>query len=275
VLPFLHPPTFLNRLRASAANPGPPSGNSPPPEKPHSPLLLLGMLALTARHVPSLVGHYAPALATPTAVSEFYASALKYRLKNDDDESLLTPALDKVQALLMLGVHEWGQMRKSEAYMWLGIAIRMSGALGLSWIDAEDVPSWTSYSPEPETEARLSKRRRIDNGAASKAATAFVVEKEIRRRTFWAVFILDKALSSGRYFPSGVSSRDADRVLLPCEERDFMFGAAAKTGFLDSQSLLDPSKNGGSPEHSGGDRLLAHVVKAMELWGQVQLWTEA
>ncbi|KAF8545218.1 fungal-specific transcription factor domain-containing protein [Trichophaea hybrida] len=274
-LPFLHPPTFLNRLRASTANPGSSSGNSPPPEKPHSPLLLLGMLTLTARHVGPLVSHHAAALSTPTAVSEFYASALKYRLKNDKEGSLLAPALDKVQALLMLTVHEWGQMRKTDAYMWLGFAIRMGGALGLSWVDADDAPTSAPYSPEPEPEEPLSyKRRKLDNGTSAKAATAYTVEKEVRRRTFWAVFILDRALSSGRYFPSMVSSIDADRVQLPSDERGFMFGADIKTGFLNSGSLLHPERNCDSQQAGGGERILAHVVKAMELWEQIQIWVE-
>lgn len=228
------------------------------------------MLTLTARHIPPLISHHSPALATPTAVSEFYASALKYRLKNDDEESLLTPALDKVQALLMLSMHEWGQTRKAEAYMWLGLAIRMSAALGLSWVDADDGPTASPYSPEPDMDDALPhKRRKLDNGTSAKAVTAFSVEKEVRRRTFWGVFILDREMSSGRYFPSGVHSSDADRVQLPSDERGFLFGAALKNGFLHSEALIR-----GDPHDIGGDRILAHVVKAMELWGQIQAWTE-
>jgi hypothetical protein len=233
------------------------------------------MLTLTARHVAPLIAHHAPALPTSIAVSEFYASALKYRLKNDDEGSLLTPALDKVQALLMLSVHEWGQMRKSDAYMWLGFAILMSGIMGLSWVDADDARTPAPYSPEPEPEEPLPyKRRKLDNGNAVKAATAFTVEKEVRRRTFWAVFILDRAVSSGRYFPSMVSSIDANRVQLPSDERGFMFGADIKTGFLNSESLLHPERNCEPQQVGGGERILAHVVKAMEIWGQIQIWTE-
>lgn len=268
MLPFLHPPTFLNRLRASAANPTVPSGTSPPPEKPHSPLLLLGLLALTARHIPALVSNYAPALSTPTAVSEFYASALKYRLKNDSEDSLLLPSLDKIQALLMLTIHEWGQLRKSDAYMWLGISIRMCHAMGLSWVDAEMTPC------EPEVEKQNSKRRKLDFGASVKTTMANTVEKEIRRRTFWAVFIIDRAFSTGRTFPSGVPSADADKVQVPCEERGFMFGTDAKTGFLNSGALLRGINQNEQIDMGAGERIVAHVVKAMELWGQIQAGSE-
>lgn len=270
MLPFLHPPTFLNRLRASTTNATPPSGSSsPPPEMPHSPLLLLGMLALTARHIPLLVSHYAPAISTPTAVAEFYASALKYRLKGDDEDSLLIPSVDKIQALLMLSIHEWGQMRKPDAYMWLGLAIRMSSALGLAWIDAG---STEACSPDTEIE-QPSKRRKTDHGSPAKPTSAATVEREINRRTFWAVFILDRAFSAGRTFPSGISSTDADRVQLPCEERGFMFGSNLKTGFLNSDALLHARSQVDQLEMGAGERIVAHLVKAMELWAQIQIIT--
>jgi hypothetical protein len=178
---------------------------------------------------------------------------------------------------VMLSIHEWGQARRSEAYMWLGLAIRMTGALGLSWVDADDAPATAPYSPQPEIDDLLPfKRRKLDNGASAasaKAATAYTVEKEIRRRTFWAVFVLDRALSTGRYFPSGMSSIDADRVQLPSDERGFMFGADTKTGFLNSETLLH-GRSDDSQDAGAGERILAHVVKAMELWGHIQLWTE-
>ncbi|KAI5795651.1 fungal-specific transcription factor domain-containing protein [Geopyxis carbonaria] len=270
MLPFLHPPTFMNRLRASIQVP---SGGSPPaPEKPHSPLVLLGILALTSRHIQPLVSRLVSALATPIAVSEFYASALKYRLKHEEEDGFLVPSVEKVQALLMLSVHEWGQTRKSEAYMWLGVAIRMTGALGLSWVDDEAVQ--VQGSPEPETDGPVSKRRKLDNGTSVKLSTASVVDKEVRRRTFWAVFILDRALSSGKFFPSGLSTIDASRVLLPCEDRAFMFGISSKTGYLRPDVLLHDNRNGDLREAGDEERILAQIVKAMEIWGRIQTWSE-
>jgi hypothetical protein len=71
-----------------------------------------------------------------------------------------------------------------------------------------------------------------------------------------------------------VSSIDANRVQLPSDERGFMFGADIKTGFLNSESLLHPERNCEPQQVGGGERILAHVVKAMEIWGQIQIWTE-
>lgn len=281
LLPFLHPPTFLNRLRASAPSTTS-SGSSPPaPEKPHSPLLLLGMLALTARHISTLVTHYSPALPTPVTVSEFYANALKHRLRNDEEDDLLSPSLEKVQALLMLCVHEWGGNNREATYMWLGIAIRMSGRLGLSWVEMEEAQN-TAGSTSPELDSGDGpsvKRRKLGNGTslnASKPSTASAVEKEAKRRTFWSVFLLDRAFSWGRFFPSQVSSEDAGRVQLPCDERGFSFGTYRSGGWLQSERLLKPIRNGGvaAAESGGEERILAQIVKAMEIFGKIQAWAD-
>lgn len=269
LLPFLHPPTFLNRLRASAPSTSS-SGSSPPaPEKPHSPLLLLGMLALTGRHIPALVTQ---ALTTPTAVSEFYAAALKYRLKNDEEDDLFNPTLEKLQALLMLSVHEWGQARAPEAYMWLGLAIRMSGRLQLTWVDDGSMPE--PNSPDPDSDGPSHKRRKLGNGTSVKSSMASTVDKEIRRRTFWSVFILDRAFASTRGYPSGVSSTEASRVQLPCEERGFMFGTSLQSGYLCPNELLNARRNGEMREAGGEERILAQIVKVMEIFGKIQEWAD-
>ncbi|KAH0605621.1 uncharacterized protein H6S33_004843 [Morchella sextelata] len=314
-LPFLHPPSFLSRLRVatagSAATNG--GGSTPPaPEKPHSPLVLLGLLTLAARHVPTLVAYHAPALTTPSAVSDFYASALKYRLHNDDDTSLnapgekrsafATPTLEKTQAILMLAVHEWGMCRGSEAYVWLGIAIRMGGVLGLSWDDVhEDEQMWANpfitlslAGGKNRREASPSaKRRKLDNYARpssggsgtgsinnnnhdSKASGKDFIEKEVRRRTFWALFMLDRSLSSGRFRPSGISLAEASRVQLPCEERGFLFGEGVRTGFLsvDGYDKTEERNGGDSKRWEVGEDegILARVVRITEIWGRVQDW---
>lgn len=285
------------------ANPAPNNGgsSSPPPEKGHSPLLLLGLLTLAARHVPPLVAHHAPALSSPANVSEFYASALKYRLHNDDDTShgapgetsaFATPSLEKTQAILMLAVHEWGMCRGSEAYVWLGVAIRMGGVLGLSWDDVEeDASVWAnpfithSIAGNKESDASPSaKRRKLDSsrpssgGGGGKASGKEFIEKEVRRRTFWAAFMLDRSLSSGRLRPSGISLTEAARVQLPCEERGFLFGEGVRTGYLSIDGFDKKEDRNGSDGKLGrwevGDEegILARVVRITEIWGRVQEW---
>ena len=70
------------------------------------------------------------------------------------------PTLSNVQALVILGLHEFGSSRGARAWMYAGIAIRMAISLGLN----------------VEDEGRL--------------ANQSWIECEIRRRVFWATFIM-------------------------------------------------------------------------------------
>jgi hypothetical protein len=119
-LPFLHEATFFDRIKAQET-----SRRSPETE-----LFLLGMLCLTARHIPELVSFpypYTPSVKSdlksgdPLIASEYYAHALEARL---DAVTLATPSLDTIQALLTLGVHSWGMCRGMRSWMWIGIATR-------------------------------------------------------------------------------------------------------------------------------------------------------
>lgn len=70
------------------------------------------------------------------------------------------PTLSNVQSLVILGLHEFGSSRGARAWMYAGIAIRMAISLGLN----------------VEDEGKL----------ASQSWT----EREVRRRVFWATFIM-------------------------------------------------------------------------------------
>ncbi|KAL9097063.1 MAG: hypothetical protein Q9165_001027 [Trypethelium subeluteriae] len=60
----------------------------------------------------------------------------------------------------------------------------------------------------------------------TKQSDAFV-EQEIRRRTFWSCFIMDRYLSSGKYRPQMLSVKDL-RIQLPSSEKAFLFGEKAR-----------------------------------------------
>jgi Fungal specific transcription factor domain len=76
------------------------------------------------------------------------------------------PTLSNVQSLLILGLHEFGSSRGARAWMYAGIAIRMAISIGLN----------------VEDEARLASQDWIDC--------------EIRRRVFWATFIIGNLISA-------------------------------------------------------------------------------
>ena len=70
------------------------------------------------------------------------------------------PTLSNVQAFVILALHEFGSSRSARAWMFAGIAIRMAIALGLN---VEDEAKWSTQS---------------------------WTECELRRRVFWATFIM-------------------------------------------------------------------------------------
>jgi len=120
-LSFLHKETFFDRIRKIEET-GIKSRETQ--------LFLLGVLCLTARFVPELVSHSYPSdpseglslrPGNPLSASEFYAHALEVRL---DMVTIATPSLDVLQALLMLGFHNWGMCRGLRSWVWLGAATR-------------------------------------------------------------------------------------------------------------------------------------------------------
>jgi hypothetical protein len=120
-LSFLHKETFFDRIRKMEETGRRSRGTQ---------LFLLGMLSLTARFVPELVSYPYPSDPSqhpylrpgdPLNASEFYAHALEVRL---DAVTIATPSLDILQALLMLGLHNWGMCRGLRSWVWVGAATR-------------------------------------------------------------------------------------------------------------------------------------------------------
>jgi hypothetical protein len=241
ILPFLHPTTFLSQIRQLSASQqdGQQTGEknssqSPVPKAEASPLILLGVLALTARFHPQLVAFHSPPSpmgpSNPIVASEFYATALRARLAGSDGANLAAPELSRVQALLMLGLHEWGMCRGKNAWVYVGIAIRLSQAMGLSFdLENEGPYQCNSSSPAPNPEAEhlgLSTKRRDERDQNSDD----VINKETKRRTFWGCFIMDRCLSSGKYRPRMIKVRDLG-IQLPSDNA-FAFGERVRTSRL-------------------------------------------
>ncbi|KAL9118196.1 MAG: hypothetical protein Q9187_005259, partial [Circinaria calcarea] len=115
-LPFLHGPTFLNPLRGAAVSLSAVINPAPEPQDaetklPGLEMLLLGVLTLAARFHPRLVAYHSSSSpessAHPVMASEYYATALRAMLAGEQGAYMGEPNLHQVQALLMLGLHEW------------------------------------------------------------------------------------------------------------------------------------------------------------------------
>jgi hypothetical protein len=290
-----------------------PAGSSvpnPSAQGTHSPYLLLGVLTLTARFSQDLINaHTLPGhKPDPIGTSEYYASCLRYLLFMPS-QSLPSagtagiefgePSVDKVQALLMLAFHEWGAMRRgAQAWTWIGVAMRMADVLGLGVENADPdfysykadfatpqstVPTFSAQSPTTATltlagikkdgwDEPPNKRRRMETGRAEKEA---FVEDEIKRRTFWAGFMLERSLASvqgrrSRIRLSDINGKGDDFtdpsviIRLPCADQQFFFRNKVVTGVLDLEGDGVPT--------STEEGVVSRLLKAVEIWGRVQRW---
>ncbi|EEH06706.1 conserved hypothetical protein [Histoplasma capsulatum G186AR] len=234
ILPFLHPTAFLTQIRqlssSSAQQDGQPPGDhsqSPGPASETSPLVLLGVLTLTARFHPQLTSYHCPpspvAPCNPLVASEFYANALRSRLSGTYGADLTSTDISRVQALLMLSLHEWGMCRGKNAWVYLGMAIRLAQAADLSFEQENDQPQQRTPLPgmlNAEVEPHDQRGHTSDD----------VIEQETRRRTFWSCFMLDRYLSSGKYRPRVIKIRDVE-IQLPSDNA-FAFGERVRTSRL-------------------------------------------
>ncbi|KAF1817495.1 hypothetical protein P152DRAFT_478469 [Eremomyces bilateralis CBS 781.70] len=260
-LPFLHPPTFLKPLRSAPMQPPQlpslPSTSSPdhstPITPPASPLLLCAFLALTSRFHPVLVAHHSPLSSNrpsnPLIAAEFYAAAARSRLAGNLGDGLGSPDLERTQALLMLALHDWGSGQGSKAWVAVGVAIRNAQILGLQYETELDDEPYARSLP-----AGLELDRRNSHSSAAVGKDDAFIEQEIRRRTFWSCFVMDRYLSTGKFRPLMLNVRDF-RIQLPSSERAFLFGEKVRTlmltdeaddsdGRADIQKILHGATNG-------------------------------
>jgi hypothetical protein len=245
-MPFLHPPTFRNRMRQASH---PRDHSIRPINLRDEKVLLLGVLTLTARFHPELINYHSQRGKSdnPLDASEYYATALKTAF-GPTGASLTNPSIDGIQALLMLGLYEWGQTRGLSAWVYVGIAMRLAQSMGLA------------YEDDDETVKNSSLRVNVANVREQ------AIEKEVRRRTLWSCFIMDRMLSAGKYRPTMISG-DQLKVQLPCSDDQFLFVRDVATGFLDR-----PARDGGD---SNDDGALKWYIKLVEIFGKFSEWSFA
>lgn len=317
-LPFLHPPTFLKPLRQAAFqqtstdsdSAGPPTAVRPPA----STEFLLAFLALTARFHPKLVAHHSPPTSTrasnPLIASEYYASATSERMASLWTENC-GQDIERTQATLMLGLHEWGMCRGAKAWVAVGTAIRAAQAMGLQYeLDLDDEPMSRSLALSVEAE-RMGVDSNRKNTTSDKLGEGAFIQQEIRRRTFWSCYIMDRYLSSGKYRPQMLHAREL-RIQLPASERSFLFAEKVRTLMLGEEdgigtgtgraevqnqrqqsvmlstangtpepnvpspkslAMLDNDEDKGRLETGPDEGLVSRYVKVLEIYGKVIKWS--
>ncbi|KAI0543694.1 fungal-specific transcription factor domain-containing protein [Xylaria curta] len=250
-LPFLHLPTMkekLGRRRASESE-----------HSSESNIVLLGVLTLTARFHPDLVrytahicNHQSANARTrstqndPTAASEYYADVLSMAL-GPVRTIMSTASVDRVAALLMLGLYEWSQTQPESggttAWMYVGTAIRMAQLLKLGFEDTKD-----------PGDAKL---RLKSVGRQSQHA----LQRETRRRIMFSCFVLDRMLACGKQRTPMIRGEELD-IQLPCSEDKFDLAMEVRTGRL---TQLDRSEN--------DDSVLSRFIQLVNLWGEISKYS--
>ncbi|KAI1006026.1 hypothetical protein K3495_g2194 [Podosphaera aphanis] len=247
-MPFLHPPTFRNRMRQAAF---PRDASTPPADLEEGRVLLLGVLTLTARFHPGLVAHHSPNGVDPSVASEFYALPLAAAF-GSSMRHLSQPSLENIQALLMLGLYEWSQTRGLSAWLNVGLAIRLAFSMGLSHIDGFDNHfQHDTHSPIPSTYSQDS-----------------AIKKEVRRRTMWSCFIMDRMLSAGRNRPLMIVV-DKLAVHLPCSDDQFLFVHNISTNSM-SPKWMTLGELGTAPNDDG---VLSLYLRLIEIFGNLSEWS--
>lgn len=128
---------------------------------------------------------------------------------------------------------------------------------------------------KPRTASLLEEARQLgvrsklpDSGPRSDEQS--LIRREIRRRTAYSCFILDRYQASGRCRPQNVSIEDL-HVQLPCSEEDFQFGINVTTSTLMEQ-LTSPSSAEGS-RAVASTQVLSIFIQLCEIWGRVSRWS--
>jgi len=155
------------------------------------------------------------------------------------------PNITILTCLMILGLHEFGTCHGGRSWALGGQAIRMAFALQLHK-DLEHDP--LRFNGQSELS---------------------FVDREIRRRTMWACFLMDRLNSSGTDRPMFVREETL-KIPLPVKEQYFQLDMPASTETLNGEvvhPLGGEEDNLGDPKKNMG--VAAYMVRAIALWGRI------
>lgn len=191
----------------------------------------------------------------PIATAETFAKATRKQFEEQKEEN---PTLEKVQALLLLGHHEVTCLSRNRACEAIGAAIVAIGLLRYRIIDQKRVPAADGDDDYAHAEQNIL--------------------REIKRRTFWSCFIMDRSLSCGEARPPMLSV-DRLHVQLPCSDDAFSHGRDVRTRLLgegyDAYDRRRRDEEDGSTEWEFGkdEGELCVYIDAMAHFAKVMEWT--
>ncbi|GAA5917320.1 hypothetical protein JCM6882_008972 [Rhodosporidiobolus microsporus] len=209
-LSFLHRPSFLHKLSTT------------PDEI--SPFLLLAMLAVSARFCEGLIRRHG---GSPTDASAVYAE----RAMGMAFAEMTMPSLERVQALYMLGIHDFGNGQAFRSKMFQNLARQMAEVLKLH----EEVPELS------------------------------VTDNEVRRRTWWFL-TMDANLLNAVGTTTGPFDPRTVPIPLPSQESDFAFGIDSRVKQYFAGATSEVAK--AHPPVAGEVSLLSALLGIISIFGR-------
>jgi hypothetical protein len=147
----------------------------------------------------------------------------------------------------------------------------MAQVMGLMF-EEEPGPEDKSARPSLLEEARQLGVRPKTLEPRPKSDDQAVILREIKRRTAYSCFILDRYQASGRFRPQCINIDDLN-VQLPCSEEDFRFGVPVQTGFLkDNIGRFDNPETSPDPGIAT-TQVLSIYIRLVEIWGRFSRWS--
>lgn len=163
-----------------------------------------------------------------------YGTAFANRAKSSVVDTFACPNLATVQACILLAYVEFGSNRDSGLWMFLGIAIRMAQDLGLHKLEGARGDAKSRKEVIRARSRSTGGKNEKDGGSGRHSGTENETqdeemkdeEAEVRERertdTFWAVFFLDRVISSGTGRPVTIRDKEVE-IDFPSEEASLTY----------------------------------------------------
>jgi hypothetical protein len=158
------------------------------------------------------------------------------------------PSMTILTVYLILGLHEFGTCHGGRSWMFGGMAQRMAYAMQLH----------TDSQHDPHTN--------LEAGARTLSLT----EREIRRRTMWSCFLMDRFNSSGSERPIFVG-QNYIRTPLPIKESMYFMELAGPTEDLNGMPIVDPNIDPADTIGNARDNMgvAAYLIRLVAIWGNL------
>ncbi|PHH55449.1 putative transcriptional regulatory protein [Ceratocystis fimbriata CBS 114723] len=150
------------------------------------------------------------------------------------------PNITTLICLILLGLHEFGTCHGGRSWALGGQAMRMAYALQL--------------------------HRDLDHDPNGDKPQLSFIDREIRRRTMWACFLMDRFNSSGTDRPMFIRE-ESIKIPLPVKERCFQLDVPASTQTLKGDLPSPSAVSDGDTSVNMG--VSAYTVRVIALWGRI------